>query len=237
MTTELVTVNNHVVARDSALTWRWYDAWGPRVSKWELRGDGWGVVTTTTLSGATVTVATAGTLVGVASEDGGGVAFTPSGTEDQGLQAQAISENFKFAAPWPCYFGVKFKDVDVDQADWIAGLCITDTTLLGAMSDGLYFRSVDASAALTFVLEKDSVETETPVSTMVDATYTTAEFYFDGTNVSAYINGTLAATVAVSNANFPNDEHLAPAIALLTGEGTANTLTVEWARAIQIRES
>ena len=44
-----------------------------------------------------------------------------------------------------------------------------------------------------------------------------------------------AATVAASNANFPNDEHLAASIALLTGEGAANTLSVAWMRAIQIQ--
>jgi len=234
---EQAQVRNNLVVRDSLATWRWYDAWGPNVSKWMLRGDGWGVSTTTTYSGATVTVATAGTLVGVASEDGGGVAFTPSGTEDQGLQLQALSEQFKFHTDWPAYFGFKFKNVDADQADWIGGLCITDTTLLGGMTDGIYFRSVDATAALTFVIEKDSAESEVAVATCVDATYLTAEYYYDGTNVYAYINGVLAATLAKSLAAFPNDEHLTPSIALLTGEATANTLTVEWARAIQIRAS
>jgi hypothetical protein len=237
MAIEIAQVANHLVARDSATTWRWYDAWGPKVSKWELRGDGLGVVTTTTYSGATVTVATSGTLVGIASEDGGGVAFTPAAADNQGIQIQAISENFKFAARWPAYYGVKFKNVDVDQADWICGLCITDTDLLGGTTDGLYFRSVDATAALEFVLEKDSAETSTAVHTCVDATYVTAEWYFDGDNVYCYINDVLAATVAASNANMPDDEHLAPAIALLSGEATANTLSVEWARAIQIREA
>ena len=103
------------------------------------------------------------------------------------------------------------------------------------MSDGLYFRSVDASAALTFVLEKDSAETETSIATLTDATYVTAEWYYDGDYVYAYIDGALVASVAATNANFPNDEHLAAAIALLTGEGTANILSVAWMRAIQVQ--
>jgi len=41
--------------------------------------------------------------------------------------------------------------------------------------------------------------------------------------------------VAATNANFPSDEHLAAAVALLTGEATANTLSVAWMRAIQIQ--
>jgi hypothetical protein len=186
------------------------------------------------MAGTVVTVSTAGTLVSVDSEDGGALAWTPSGTEDQGLQTQ-WAEGFFLGRKWPTYFGIRFKNVDVDQADWIVGLCINDTTLLGGLSDGLYFRSVDASAALTLVLEKDSTETETNIATLADATYVTAEWVYDGDYVYAYIDGALVATVAASNANFPNDEHLAAAVALLTGEATANTLSVAWMRAIQIQ--
>jgi hypothetical protein len=43
-------------------------------------------------------------------------------------------------------------------------------------------------------------------------------------------------TVETTAANMPDDEHLAPAIALLTGAGGANAMTVLWARWIQILE-
>mgnify|MGYP000347159156 CR=1 FL=1 len=234
MTAEIASVKNNLVVRDDVLTWRWYDAFGPNVVKTIVNPTQSGVVSTTTMAGTIVTVSTAGTLVSVDSEDGGALAWTPSGTEDQGLQTQ-WGEGFYLGRKWPAYFGIRFKNVDVDQADWIAGLCINDTTLLGGLSDGLYFRSVDASAALTFVLEKDSAETETNVATLADATYVTAEWVYDGDYVYAYIDGALAATVAATNANFPSDEHLAAAVALLTGEATANTLSVAWMRAIQVQ--
>lgn len=236
MAMETASVKSNLVMRDSVNTWRWYDAFGPNVVKTIIYPTQSGVDTTATMAGGIVTVATAGTFVHAESESGGALNLVPSGTEDQGLQVQ-FGEGFYFANKWPCYFGVRFANVDVDQADWIAGLCIWDTTLLGGLSDGIYFRSVDASAALTFVLEKDSAETETSVATMADATYVTAEWYYDGDNVYAYINGTLVVTVAASNANFCNDEHLAASLALLTGEGTANTLSVAWMRAIQIQAS
>jgi hypothetical protein len=35
----------------------------------------------------------------------------------------------------------------------------------------------------------------------------------------------------------PNDEYLTPTLAFLTGEGTANTMTIKWAKAWQIREA
>lgn len=236
MGAEIASVKNNLVVRDTEKPWRWYDAFGPNVVKTIIYPTQSGVDTTATLAGGIVTVATAGTFVHAESVTGGALNMTPSGTEDQGLQVQ-FGEGFYFASKWPAYFGVKFANVDVDQADWIAGLAIWDTTLLGGVSDGLYFRSVDASAALTLVLEKDSAETETAVVTMADATYVTAEWYFDGDYVYAYVDGTLAATIASSNANFPNDEHLAASLALLTGEATANTLSVAWMRAIQIQQA
>lgn len=236
MTTELATVNNHLVARDSSKTWRWFDAWGPNVTKWFFNAADSPVVSTTTAAGYDVDVYTGGTLVAADSIDGGAIAFTPAGTENQGLQALA-TESFSFASKWPFYYGVKFAQVDADQADMIMGLSINDEEVIGGVTDGLYFRTVDQSATLSLVLEKDSAETATAVATVVDATAMTAELYFDGTNLYCYIDGTLAATVAYTNANFPNDEHLAPLLAVATGEGTANIMTIYWARAIQIRQA
>lgn len=234
MTTELATVNNHLVMRDSEKTWRWFDAFGPNVCKWRLNPVDSQVVSTTTAAGADVDVFTAGTLVSVDSVDGGAVAWTPSGTEDQGLQAM-WGEGFSFASKWPFYFGCKFQHTDADQCDFIIGLSINDEEAIGGVSDGLYFRTVDASAVLSLVLEKDSAETTLELVTMADASDVTAEMYYDGTTVYGYINGVLAGSVAASNANMPNDEHLGVLIALATGEGTANTVTVKWARAIQLQ--
>ena len=109
--------------------------------------------------------------------------------------------------------------------------------VIGGVTDGMYFRTVDASAALSLVLEKDSVETATAVATVVDATAMIAEMYYDGTNLYCYIDWTLAATIADTNANFPNDEHLAVCLAVATGENTANIMSIYWARAIQIRQA
>ncbi|RLC82297.1 MAG: hypothetical protein DRJ03_19225, partial [Chloroflexi bacterium] len=134
---------------------------------------------------------------------------------------------------YPCYFGIRFKVNDADQVDFLAGLCITDTTLLGGMSDGVYFQTVDESATLTLEIEKDSSATSGSVHTLVDDTWVIAEFYFDGTYVDSYIDGTLQTRLAVTN--LPDDEELTVSLALLTGEAVANTATIDWVRAFQIR--
>ena len=236
MTVEATTINSHTVYRDHEKTWRWYDVVGPKATKWTF--DANNVVSTTTAAGCTVTQ-TNGTLVGLAGADGGAVVFTLGGADNDVAQVQAITEGFYFAARWPAYFGIKFKLVDADQTDLHAGLIITDTDMAGGVSDGLYFRLVDESAIMSLVLEKSSAESTSAVATVADATDITAEFYYDAAAgyVYAYINGVLAASVAVTDANWCNDEYLAPAIAVQAGEGSANHGTVYWARAFQIREA
>ena len=234
MAIETVAVGNSLVYRDVDKPWRWFDAGGPEVSKTIVNPMQNGIATTTSYAGAVTTVATSGTLVTEQSENGGALNLVPAAVDNQGIQVQ-FGEGFSFASKWPCYFGARFKNVDVDAATWLVGLALWDTTLLDDTNDGIFFRSADATAALAFVMEKNTNETLTAVATMADATYIDAEWYYDGANVTAYINGVQVASVADTNANFPNDEHLALSLALLSGEGTANILSVAWARAIQVQ--
>ena len=145
---------------------------------------------------------------------------------------QVTKEAFKLASGKPCYFGAKFMISDATESDFIVGLCITDTTLLGGLTDGVYFRKVDGATDVKFVIEKDSAETESAaLLTAVKDTYMTLEFFFDGTNIDAYVNGVLQTRLAMTN--LPDDEEITPSI-LLTGAAAAKTMTVDWIRAIQI---
>lgn len=101
------------------------------------------------------------------------------------------------------------------------------------VSDGIYFRSVDESAVLNLVVEQDNVELETAMATMVDGTYIRAEFLYDGTNLRAYINHNLIATIADTVATFPNDELMRLTVEFLSG-AAASTCTMRWLRMIHI---
>lgn len=232
MTTETVAVGNSLVFRDADNTWRWFDAIGPDARKWIL--DHTVVVSTTTAAGSIVTQ-TNGTLVATNSTTGGAVTLTVVAGDNNLITVQGHSEAFKFASKWPAYYGCKFQLVDADQTDLFAGWCIADTTLEGGLTDGLYFRLVDESAVLSLVLENTNVEATFEIATLVDATDYMLEMYYDGSYVYAYINGVLAASVAVSNASFPNDEDLAGTFGIQTGEGSANNAKLYWARAIQVQ--
>lgn len=232
MGTEHVSIKNALVVRDDVNTWRWFDAFGQDVRKWFFGPNS--VVSTTTVAGGTVTN-TNGTLATADSTTGGAIVLTLGGADNDVIEVQSRTELFYFAAKWPAYFGCKFKLVDADQQDVHVGFTIRDTDHAGGISDGIYFRIVDESAAISLVLEQDSTETATAVGTAADATDVMLEMYYDGDYVYAYVDGVLAASVAASNANFCNDEHLAVTIANQAGEGTANNMTLYWARAIQVQ--
>ena len=129
------------------------------------------------------------------------------------------------------YFGTKLAINDVDQTDLFIGLAVTDTTLLGGVADAIYFESVDGSATLSAVTEASSTETQSDsVGTLADDTEIELEFYWDGTKVEFFVNGS---SVATSTTNIPATQ-MRVSVHFLTGEATANTCTIDWIRCIQI---
>jgi hypothetical protein len=214
---------------------RWIDAIGPDVCKFLEH------FTATPFTGAdapsswTVTLVEGGageSTVALTDGAGGLLLLTTDAAENDGINMQVTKEAFKLASGKPCYFGCRFKLSEVTQSDFLVGLCITDTDLLGGMTDGAYFRKVDASAAMVFALEKNSSETTGAAVTLVADTWYVVEFFFDGTNVDFFVDGTIKTRIAQTN--LPDDEELTPSIHLLTGEGVAHTATIDWIRAIQI---
>jgi len=242
MAIERVSIRDNFVYRDSINTFRWYDAVGPHVVKYIQEfltipsDDTTGDPTEWT---ATVVEIGAGTSTAVVTDVlGGALLITTAANENDGWSMQlgaAAGENFSFAAEYPTYLGVKLQINDADQTDVLVGLTVTDTAVLAAVTDGIYFRSVDATGVCNFVLEKDSVENEVAANTMTDATDVILEFLYSGSNVYAYANGVLMTTIANTNASFPNDELLRLTVEFLTGEAVANTCQIAWLKVIQIQ--
>jgi hypothetical protein len=225
--------HNSQVFYDSVLTHRWYDAIGPNVRKWFM-------VDNYNSDAVTETAVSAGggdsAVTGLASSLGGGWVITSAANEDDGLQLQHKSEMNYLVGPFPFYFGARFMLSDADQTDAFLGIAIQDTTILAGCTDNAGFRVADGSASLTFLLEKDNGETITTLATLVDATYVTVEMVYDGSYIYYYLNDALQGSYSIDETNFPDDEHLAPAIAFLTGDAGADSMTIQWARWIQILE-
>jgi hypothetical protein len=241
MAIERVSIRDNFVYRDSINTFRWYDAIGPHVVKYAMNTAAVPTDDTTGMpSEFTNTLVNASTF---AHTDvlGGGVIFTAAGAENDGVSLQlgdelgGAGECVSFAGRYPTYFGIILQISDVDQTDFFAGFAVTDTALLGGVTDGIYFRSVDGSAVVNFVLEQDSAETANAVNTMTDATDVTLEFLYYGSNIYAYANGALMVTVADTDANFCNDELLRLSFEFLDGEAIGNTCTVKDWKFIQLQ--
>jgi len=242
MGVDQVSINNALVIRDSSFRHRWYDAFGAGVIKYlqdfitipsdDTTGDPteWEV---------TVVEAGAGDSTAVVTDlAGGALLITTAANDNDGWKMQlgaVAGENVKLEGNFPLYCGIKLAINDVDQTDLFFGVTVTDTDALGAVTDGMYFRSVDESAVVNFVTEKNSVESVTGVATLIDAQYITLEFLFDGVTVYAYVNGVEITSTAALGATFPNDEELRLTLEFLTGEATANTCTIQWLRMIHVR--
>jgi hypothetical protein len=224
---------------------RWYDAYGANVCKYvtdfgSLPADD--NTTDPTEFACTVVEAGAGVSTAVLEDvAGGGLIITTAASATDGWSMQLGHPNagewLGLSGPYYAYFGTEFAINDADKAGVFLGAAVTDTTLLGGVTDGIYFRSAVDSAVLNFVLEKDSVESISAVATLADDTYVTAEFFWDGPAgyVYAYIDGALVATIAETDASFPNNELLRLSVEFLTGENVADTCKLKWLRLIHIR--
>jgi len=228
--TGYTTVHNSLVLYDAEFPHRWLDAFGPNVRKYML-------VDSYHPDSCTITAVNASTITGLASSQGGGFVFTTAAADNDGVQMQPLSECFYFGSHYPAYFGARFMVTTAANVDAFLGFAIQDTTILDGCTDDIGFRLVDNDATLTFLIEQNNLETEVTLPEVADATYITVEFYYDGiTTVTYYVDDVERGSFETSVANMPDDEHLAPALAVLTGAGGANAMTVKWARWIQVLE-
>ena len=241
MSVDIVSINDALAFRDSSLPWRIYDAVGSGVVKHEENFAAWPVDDTTgdpTEWTPTITEAGADTTTVITDKAGGALLITCAGNEDDGVNlqlGQVAGESVKLDGSYPLYCGIRLAVNDADQVDLFFGVGVTDTDWSGGITDGVYFSSVDESAAVNFVTEKNSVESAVAVATLVDDAFITLEFYYDGATIYAYVNGVEAASIAAGSATFPDDEELRLTLEFLSGEATANTCTVEWLRMVHIR--
>lgn len=210
------------------------DVVGPAVWKYEHRPD---ILNATTVdpTGWTTTVVSAGT--GDTEWDPNNEAgrlgtITPADNENDGGNYQLLGENFSCAGAHAFYIGMEAKSNDVDQIDLFFGAAIVDTDLLGAVTDAVYFESLDESSTVAIVAEKGSSETTGAVTaTLTDDTDFILEMLFDGTRLKAYVDGVKIFDAVP--ANLPDTEPLRLSLHFLTGEAVVNTLNVKWLKAFQ----
>jgi hypothetical protein len=163
----------------------------------------------------------------------GTMLLTTDAADNDGLNCQLLGESFKLESGKPLYFGARIQSIsDVTQSDLFIGLAITDTDILGGVTDSIGFQKVDASTDLTFVVNKNSTATTASgLKTLANTTAYVLEFYYDGTNIEVFVDGVSVATPAITN--LPDDEELRISVHFLAGEAVAKTCAIDWIRCIK----
>ncbi len=171
------------------------------------------------------------TEVGAASQvladvDGGALLITNAAADNDSSFQQKVGESFTIEASRKSYFRTRLAISEVIQSEFVAGLQITDTSPL-AVSDGIWFQSDDADALLDIHHAIGSVVTEDlAIATLVDATFLTMEWYWDGISRFYYgVNGTPLGFLEPANAVV---EELTVSFGIQNGEAVAKTMTVDY---------
>lgn len=164
---------------------------------------------------------------------GGVLRVTTDANENDGINAQLLGESFKLALGTKLYFGIRMKASEATESDVFVGLAVTDTDILGGVTDRIGFQKLDGSTDVKAMLEKGSSETLTAALATLDTSYHIYEFYVDELgNVEFFIDGVSVAAPDV--ANLPNSEELRVSLQFLAGSTVAKTLDIDWIRCIQI---
>ena len=168
--------------------------------------------------------------------NGGALLLTVSAADNDSDQLQKVGESFLLASGKKAFFKARFKVSDATQSDFLIGLAVTDTTLLGAVdgagvTDGIFFNKDDGDALLDFNVQKNATTGQTRsagVATVVSDTFMTVAWYFDGVSeVKCYVDDVQKATLDGSSTYLPDTE-LTVSFAIQNGEAVAKTMTIDY---------
>ncbi len=178
----------------------------------------------------TITTTEAGTgsaTEAVTDEDGGVLLITNAAGDNDLDFFNKKGEGFLMETNKQAYFKARINVSDATQSDFVIGLQITDTTML-AVSDGIYFQKDDGNADLDFHVTKNGTSTSaTAISTVVDATYFTVGFYYNGVDsVTYYVDDVRKGALAVTN--LPDDEELTVSFGIQNGEAAVKSMSIDY---------
>lgn len=166
--------------------------------------------------------------------DGGVLLITNDDADNDADFFNKVGESFTVQAGKKLWFKARFKVSDATQSDFIMGLQITDTTPLD-VTDGIFFQKDDGDANLDFYVEKDNAATTaTAIHTVVDDTYLTVGFYYNGSDeVQYFVDDVKLGSLATTN--LPDDEALTISFGIQNGEAAAKTMSIDYVLAVKER--
>lgn len=181
------------------------------------------------------TVTSAGTVsaAAIADVDGGAITLTTDAGASDNVFLDKKGESFLFAAGKPIWFKTRLKVSNATSSTFVAGLQITDNAPL-AVSDGVFFIKAGGSTTVQMLVEKNGTATTVSAATMVDDTFITLGFYYNGVDgISYFADGVQIGTAAVTN--LPDDELLTVSLGVQNTTTSARVLTVDYVLAAKAR--
>lgn len=232
-------VRGALVFRDDTHTKRWVDAVGANVVKYINDFTG-GPSTDAGFDSETEWTITR--VEGGAGEStitridgsGGFMRIKSDAADNDGINMQ-LGESWELTSDQTLYCGFMGVTLsEATQSDIFIGLAITDTDILGGVTDRIGFEKLDASTAIGFMVEKDSTETKSSSIATMDTSAHDYEFFWDGatSELKIFVDGVEKTAPAITN--LPNDEALALSIHALAGSTTDKTFDFDCIRCIQI---
>ena len=174
--------------------------------------------------------------------DGGILAFYPNNGDDDSMFLQhkaysnvsTASEIFTLASGKKLWFKSRQKVSDTGDSDFIIGLQSADTTPLTSPVDQIIWKSDDGDDYLDFSVYKasSSVTAETAVATIVDDTWLTVGFYWDGVDTIQYfLNDSIQGS---TTADYPTAA-MTISFGVQNGSAAARTMSVDYIAVIKQR--
>ncbi len=179
---------------------------------------------TATVGNWVATIDTGGTITSP-DTDGGALLFTTDTTDDDDIIIQSQEESFTLVAGKKLWFKCKYTASEATQLEWVAGLSVTNTNIIGSASaNGVYFRKDDGDTNIDFTVRSGSAALldDTGVGT-ASTNATTLGFYWDGVEtLSYYVDESLVGTTTVA---MPSTEM---SVTLAMRNGAAASETISW---------
>lgn len=174
--------------------------------------------------------------------DGGVLAFYPNAGDDDSTffewkatdNVTSASEIFTFESGKKLWFKARFKVSDTGESDYFIGLKSADTTPLTSPVDGVWFQSDDGDDYLDLKVYSGSavVLADTAIATLVDNTYVTCGYHFDGGRLYYYVNDVL---VGENGSLSVPTAALTVSFGVQNGAAAAKTMSVDYVCVIKER--
>lgn len=175
----------------------------------------------------TVTETQAEATQALLDEQGGWLRLANTAADNDVNQIQKKGEAWKLVAGKKTMFEARIRCSEATQTDWHVGLIITDTDLVGGVTDGIYFRKDDGDANIDFTSLKNSAgTTSTAIATSVANTAVKLGFYFNGAEIFVFVND--VQKYRNTAPTFVDDEELCITFSQTNGDGNARNFDIDY---------